>query len=99
MNPVEARIELLVKLVPDAKTIGVMYNSSEINSAADNIGRDAAEALGLAYIEVTVTSSNDVQQATQAIVGKCDAIYLPTDNIMASSMPLIHDITVTSETL
>ncbi len=99
MNPVEAQIELLVKLVPDAKTIGVMYNSSEINSVTQTaMARDAAEALGLAYIEVTVTSSNDVQQATQTIVGKCDAIYLPTDNIMASSMPLIHDITVTSKT-
>lgn len=99
MNPVKEQIDLLAKLVPDAKTVGAMYNSSEINSVIQaEMAKDAVEALGLEYTEVTVTSSNDVQQAAQALVQKCDAIYLPTDNIMASSMPLIHDITVASKT-
>ncbi|MDD5666666.1 MAG: ABC transporter substrate-binding protein [Actinomycetota bacterium] len=99
MNPVKEQIELLVKLVPDAKTVGTMYNSSEINSVIQaEMAKEAAEALGLEYTEVTVSTSNDVQQAAQALVQKCDAIYLPTDNIMASSMPLIHDIAVTSKT-
>jgi len=99
MNPVKEQIELLVKLVPDAKTVGTMYNSSEINSVIQaEMAKEAAEALALEYTEVTVSTSNDVQQAAQALVQKCDAIYLPTDNIMASSMPLIHDIAVTSKT-
>ncbi len=99
MNPVKEQIELLMKLVPDAQTIGVMYNSSEVNSEIQaGMAKEAVEALGLEYTEITVTSSNDVQQAAQALVQKCDAIYLPTDNIMASSMPLIRDITVASET-
>jgi putative ABC transport system substrate-binding protein len=98
MNPVKEQIELLVKLVPDAKTVGTMYNSSEINSVIQaEMAKEAAEALGLEYTEVTVSTSNDVQQAAQALVQKCDAIYLPTDNTMASSMPLIHDITVASK--
>ena len=95
MNPVKEQIELLVRLVPEAKTVGVMYNSSEVNSEIQAaMAKEAVEALGLAYTEVTVSSSNDVQQAAQALVQKCDAIYLPTDNIMAASMPLIRDITV-----
>lgn len=99
MNPVKAQIELIVKLAPDVKTIGVMYNSSEINSITQaEMAKDAVLELGLEYVEVTVTSSNDVQQAAQTLVGKCDAIYLPTDNIMASSMPLIHDVTAASKT-
>lgn len=99
MNPVKEQIDLLVKLVPDAKTVGTMYNSSEINSVIQaQMAKEAVEALGLSYTEVTVSSSNDVQQAAQALVQKCDAIYLPTDNTMASSMPLIHDITVASKT-
>ena len=99
MNPIKEQIDLLVKLVPDAKTVGVLYTSSEENSRVQaKIAKEAIEALGLTYTEVTVTNSNDVQQATQSIVDKCDAIYLPTDNIIASSMPVIYGITSQSKT-
>ena len=42
----------------------------------------------MTYVEVTVSNSNEVQQATQSIVNQCDAIYIPTDNIFASAMPI-----------
>ena len=99
MNPIKEQIDLLVKLVPDARTVGVIYTSSEDNSIVQAaIAKEAIEALGLTYIEVTVTNSNDVQQATQSIVEKCDAIYLPTDNVLASSMPIINGVTMESKT-
>jgi len=99
MNPIKEQIDLLVKLVPDAKTVGVIYTSSEDNSVVQaKIAKEAIEALGLTYTEVTVTNSNDVQQATQSIVEKCDALYLPTDNVLASSMPVIYGVTVESKT-
>lgn len=99
MNPIKEQIDLLVKLVPNAKTVGVLYTSSETNSVVQaQIAKQAIEAKGLKYVEVTVTNSNDVQQATQNIVEKCDALYLPTDNVLASSMPIIHGVTVQSKT-
>ncbi|HEY8499101.1 MAG TPA: ABC transporter substrate-binding protein [Clostridia bacterium] len=99
MNPVKEQIDLLVKLVPDAKTVGVLYNSSEDNSILQaGLAKEAIEALGLKYVEVTVTNSNEVQQATQSIVEKCDAIYIPTDNTFASSMPVVHGVTSQSKT-
>jgi putative ABC transport system substrate-binding protein len=99
MNPIKEQIDLLVKLVPDAKTVGVLYTSSEDNSILQaKLAKEAIEALGLSYTEVTVTNSNDVQQATQSIVGKCDAIYIPTDNIFASAMPVVHGVTSQSKT-
>ena len=99
MNPVKDQIDLLVKLVPTAKTVGVLYTSNEDNSILQaSLAKDAIEALGLKYVEVTVSTSNDVQQAAQTLVGECDAIYLPTDNIMAASMPIIHEVTVQSKT-
>lgn len=99
MNPIKEQIDLLVKLVPDARTVGVIYTSSEDNSIVQAaIAKEAIEALGLTYTEVTVTNSNDVQQATQSIVEKCDAIYLPTDNVLASSMPIVNGVTVESKT-
>ncbi|HHX73762.1 MAG TPA: ABC transporter substrate-binding protein [Firmicutes bacterium] len=99
MNPIKEQIDLLVKLVPGAKTVGVLYTSSEDNSVVQaGLARQAIEALGLTYTEVTVSNSNEVQQATQAIVEKCDAIYIPTDNIFASAMPVVHGVTSQSKT-
>lgn len=99
MNPIKEQIDLLVKLVPDAKTVGVLYTSSEDNSILQAaIAKECIEDLGLAYVEVTVTNSNDVQQATQSIVDMCDAIYIPTDNVFASAMPVVHGVTSESKT-
>lgn len=99
MNPIKEQIGLLVELVPDAKTVGVLYTSSEDNSIVQaKIAKEAIESMGLNYVEVTVTNSNDVQQATQSIVEKCDAIYIPTDNTFASAMPVVHGVTSQSKT-
>jgi len=98
MNPIKEQIDLLVKLVPNAKKIGVLYTSSEDNSILQaGIAKQAIEALGLEYVEKTVTTSNDVQQVTQSLVGKVDAIYIPTDNILASAMPIVSDVTNTAK--
>jgi len=99
MNPINEQIDLLIQLVPTAKTVGVLYTSSEDNSVLQaKIAKEAIENAGLKYVEVTVTNSNDVQQATQSIVGQCDAIYIPTDNVFASAMPVVHGVTAESKT-
>jgi len=94
MNPVKEQIDLVVKLAPEAKTVGVLYTSSEDNSILQaKMAKEAIEKLGLTYVEGTVTNSNDVQQVTQSIVTKCDVIYIPTDNTFASAMPIVRDVT------
>ena len=99
MNPIKEQIDLLVKLVPDAKTVGVLYTSNEDNSILQaKLAKEAIEKLGMKYVEVTVSNSNEVQQATQSIVDQCDAIYIPTDNIFASAMPVVHGVTSVSKT-
>jgi putative ABC transport system substrate-binding protein len=93
MNPVKEQIDLLVELAPGAQNIGLLYTSSEDNSVLQaDLMKEACEALGLNVVEATVTSSNDVQQVTQSMVGKVDAIYIPTDNVLASSMPIVSEI-------
>ena len=99
MNPISDQIALLKELVPNAQTVGVLYTSSETNSVIQaQIAKEAIESLGMTYVEATVTTSNDVQQATQRIVGQCDAIYIPTDNTFASSMALVYGVTTESKT-
>jgi len=93
MNPVAEQIALIQKLAPDAKTIGLLYTSSEDNSRLQaDMAKEAIAAAGLEFTEVTIDSSNDVQQAAQNIVSKCDAIYVPTDNIIASAMPILAEV-------
>jgi len=93
MNPIAEQIALLMELVPDAETIGIVYASNEDNSVLQAaIAKEAAEALGLKVIESTVTSSNDVQQVTDSVASKVDALYIPTDNIYASSMPIVREV-------
>lgn len=94
LNPVGAQLDLIMKLVPQAKTIGTIYNSSEINSQfqVDILKKELAR-YSLKLIELTVSSVNDVQQTAQSMLGKVDAIYVPTDNIIASAMPVLTKIT------
>lgn len=94
MNPIAAQTELLLKLVPNAKTVGTIYNSSEINSQLQiDILRKELEKHGVTLAEATISSVNDIQQAAQSLVGKVDVMYVPTDNVVASSMPTLYRVT------
>lgn len=87
LTPVAAQISLLKKIVPDAQTVGLMFCSSEQNSVFQiELAKKACEENGLAFIEGSVSNSNEIQQVTQSLVGKVDAIYVPTDNMLAAGM-------------
>jgi putative ABC transport system substrate-binding protein len=95
MSSISDQIALLLRMVPDTKTVGLLYTASEDNSVLQaRIAKEIIESQGLAYTEVTVQNSNDVQQATLSIVDKCDAIYIPTDNVFASAMPVVYEVAV-----
>ena len=90
MNPVAEQIDLIKRLVPEAKTLGLLYTSSEVNSQIQAaLARERAEQLGLKVVEVTVNNTNDVQQAAVNILGQVDVLYIPTDNVVASSIALV----------
>ena len=95
MNPIDKQLELLLKIVPQTKTIGVIYNSSEVNSQLQvRILKKLAEAKGIVVKEATITTVNDIQQAGNSLVAaKVEAIYVPTDNVVASAMPVLASIT------
>lgn len=87
LTPVAAQIKLLKKIVPNAKKVGLMYCSSEANSIFQiDLAKKACAEEGLEYIEGSVSASNEIQQVTQGLVGKVDAIYVPTDNMLAAGM-------------
>jgi len=90
LTPVKNQIELLTQLVPEAKTIAILYSSSESNSKIQvEMAKEAAAELNLEVMEATVSNTNDIEQVVQSLVGKVDAIYAPTDNTIASGMPTV----------
>lgn len=94
MNPVAAQLDLLLKIVPSAKTVGTIYCSSEVNSQLQiDILKEAAKKKNVVIKEATVSTVNDIQQAARSLVGKVDAIYIPTDNVLASAMPTLTVVT------
>lgn len=93
LTPCAAQMELIKKLYPEAKTVGMLYCSSEQNSHFQiKLAEDACDKLGLKYIEATVSNSNEIQQVTQSLCGKVDVIYSPTDNMIAAGMPLVGQV-------
>jgi putative ABC transport system substrate-binding protein len=90
MNPVEEQLKLVKELKPDAKTVGVIYSSGEVNSKVQvDAAKAVSEKLGLAIQEAAVTSMTEVKQAAESMVGKVDAFYVPTDNLVVSSISAV----------
>lgn len=93
LTPVKEQMDLLKQLVPNVKKVALLYNSSESNSKfqIDMAAKKAAE-LGIETVEATVSNSNEIQQVVQSLVNKVDAIYTPTDNMIASGMATVNMI-------
>ncbi|MGV8980147.1 ABC transporter substrate-binding protein [Clostridium sp.] len=88
--PIEKQFELLKKLIPNAKKIDILYNTSESNSEVQvNNAKKVAKNFGLEIVTAGLTNVNEVQQSLNSIIGKVDALYIPTDNVLASAMPVI----------
>ncbi|NLS13896.1 ABC transporter substrate-binding protein [Vibrio sp. SM6] len=87
LSPVGQHVELIQELLPNVKSIGVVYNPGEANAMAlVELLKQHAAAKGIAVVEGTALKSADVQSATQAIAAKSDVIYAPTDNTVASAI-------------
>ena len=85
--------DMLVELVPDVKTVGILYCSAEPNSAYQaKLFEDALKEDGIEYKEYTAADSNEIQSVTTSAISECDALYIPTDNTMASNTEIINNI-------
>ncbi|MCT7375593.1 ABC transporter substrate-binding protein [Chelativorans salis] len=87
LTPIAEHVALIRELVPSVESIGFVYNPGEANSVAllEHF-RNAAEEEGLSVVEAAANKSADVQAAARSLVGKADAIYVPTDNTVVSAL-------------
>ncbi|HJE62346.1 ABC transporter substrate-binding protein [Alcaligenes nematophilus] len=82
----EAQVDLIKKVVPDAKRVGMVYNPGEANSAV--VVKEMKELLpkhGMTLVEATAPRTVDVGAAARSLVGKVDVIYTNTDNNVVSA--------------
>jgi putative ABC transport system substrate-binding protein len=87
MLPVQPHLDLIKQLVPDVKTIGLLYNAGETNSVTlVEKEKTAAAAMGLQVVEATAANSSEVLAAAQSLVGRVDAISVLTDNTVVSAL-------------
>ena len=90
LTPVADQFDLLVKLLPQAKTVGVLYCTAESNSDVQvKLADQAAANHGLKLVRYSVSSSNEIQQVVESMVGKVDVVYTPTDNTIAAGMTTV----------
>jgi len=90
LGPVDKQVKLLTTMTKNDKPIGVLYNSSEENSVLQiKMVKKYAKNHNLKLNIVSVTSTNDVASALSGLAGKVSGIYIPTDNLMASSMKTV----------
>lgn len=87
MVSVDKKVKLIHDLIPNVKRVGTIYSSSEVNSQLQvQAFKEEAAKYGIELVEVTVSSVNDVPQAASDLASKgIDAVFFPTDNIVASS--------------
>lgn len=88
--PLAQTVELIEMVTPDAKTIGVLYASSEDNSVSQvKEFTQYAEKSGLKVVEYAVPSTNEITTTMSVMTGKVDAIFVPQDNTIASAFPTV----------
>lgn len=90
LTPIKEQMDLMMEILPETKTVGIIYNSAEANSVIQaDMAKEALDALGVAYADYTVSNSNEIQTVVESAVGKIDVLYAPTDNMIAAGMATV----------
>ena len=90
LSPIDQHMALIKQVIPEAKRIGVIYNSGEANSASlvDLVAKHAPEQ-DFSLVKTSVAKTSDVLSAARSLIGKVDAIYIPTDNTVVSAFEAV----------
>lgn len=89
-TPVKKQLELIRELLPEATKLGIIYSSSEDNSIIQgNIAEEMAPEFQFETTTMTISSTNDMSQVGAVLASQVDAIWVPTDNMIASAFPTL----------
>jgi putative tryptophan/tyrosine transport system substrate-binding protein len=89
-DAIKNTINSIKEFVPDAKKVGIVYNSGEPNSVVNvEHAKEAMKKIGLEAVEASISTSSEVKQAAESLVGRVDVIYVPKDNTVVSALESI----------
>ena len=93
LAPISEQEDVMMELLPDVKTVGILYCSAESNSKyqAEMFEKELEED-GVDYKEYTAADSNEIQSVVTSAVQEVDAIYVPIDNTIAQAMPVLAQV-------
>ena len=86
-------LDMMLKANPDIETVGLLYSNSEANSVTPI--REAKEYLdskGIAYLEKTGNTTDEILTAASAMVGRVQAVFTPTDNVVMAAASAVAEI-------
>lgn len=90
LSPVRKHLELIHRITPKARRLGVVYNPGEANSVSlVDLLKTHVGSVGMTLTEASAPRSSDVLSAARSLVGKVDAIYIPTDNTVVSAVEAV----------
>lgn len=94
-DAISIQINLIKKVLPKAKTIGILYTQSEPNSV---VQKDEAKRLleekGFTVVEKTILDSNNVKAAAESLMAEVDMVFVPTDNIISSTIETVKQVSI-----
>ncbi|CWG77423.1 ABC transporter substrate-binding protein [Streptococcus pneumoniae] len=94
-DAISTQINLIKKVLPKAKTIGILYTQSEPNLV---VQKDEAKRLlkekGFTVVEKTILDSNNVKAAVESLMAEVDMVFVPTDNIISSTMETVKQVSI-----
>ena len=94
-DAISTQINLIKKVLPKAKTIGILYTQSEPNSV---VQKDEAKRLleekGFTVVEKTILDSNNVKAAAESLMAEVNMVFVPTDNIISSTMETVKQVSI-----
>ena len=85
-------MDMIFAVQPEAKTIGLLYSNSEANSTTPIAEAKAyLDAKGIAYVEKTGNTNDEIMTAANSLVGQVDAVFTPTDNVVMAAAAAVSE--------
>lgn len=95
MLPLDQHMDMVKKFIPGLKQLGVIYNSGEANSKSSvKLLKNVGKKMGYEVVDATVAKTSEVYQATKSLVGRVDAVFIPTDNTVVASLESVVKVCV-----
>lgn len=86
-------MDMIFAAQPDVKTVGLLYSNSETNSLTPIAqAKEYLDAKGIAYLEKTGNTTDEILSAASSLVGRCDVVFTPTDNVVMAAESAVAEI-------